>query len=106
MRRVPDVTRLLEMFFAVKPQRMALACLPDVFSDDGVKTFLREACLAGLESGQPAIVIHALEWDGSESNHGALAGLAQLNGGTHQKLARGKNYSRSAAQEKTRAAED
>jgi CelD/BcsL family acetyltransferase involved in cellulose biosynthesis len=58
-----DVDRLLEYFFAVKPKRMEAAGLPDVFSDAPTRAFLREACLAGIENGAPAIRLHALECD-------------------------------------------
>lgn len=58
-----DINRLLDGFFVIKPQRMALSKLPDVFSDPATKAFVREACLAKLPNGQRAIEIHALECD-------------------------------------------
>lgn len=58
-----DINRLLDSFFIIKPQRMALSKLPDVFSDPATKAFVREACLAKLPNGQRAIEIHALECD-------------------------------------------
>lgn len=59
-----DINRLLDAFFIVKPQRMALSKLPDVFSDTATKTFVRDACLATLPNGERAIELHALECDG------------------------------------------
>lgn len=56
-----DINRLLDSFFIIKPQRMALSKLPDVFSDPATKAFVRDACLAKLPNGQRAIEIHALE---------------------------------------------
>jgi CelD/BcsL family acetyltransferase involved in cellulose biosynthesis len=58
-----DINRLLDGFFIIKPQRMALSKLPDVFSDSATKAFVREACLAKLPNGGRAIEIHALECD-------------------------------------------
>jgi CelD/BcsL family acetyltransferase involved in cellulose biosynthesis len=58
-----DINRLLDAFFIIKPQRMALSKLPDVFSDPATKAFVRAACLARLPDGQRAIVLHALECD-------------------------------------------
>jgi CelD/BcsL family acetyltransferase involved in cellulose biosynthesis len=58
-----DINRLLNGFFFIKPQRMALSKLPDVFSDSATKTFVRDACLAKLPNGERAIEIHALECD-------------------------------------------
>ncbi|HEU0084674.1 MAG TPA: GNAT family N-acetyltransferase [Bradyrhizobium sp.] len=58
-----DITRLLDWFFAVKPQRMAAQNLPNVFADPGVEDFVRDACMARLAGGGRAIDIHALECD-------------------------------------------
>jgi CelD/BcsL family acetyltransferase involved in cellulose biosynthesis len=58
-----DITRLLDWFFTVKPQRMAAQNLPDVFAAPGVEDFVRDACLAKLAGGGRAIDIHALECD-------------------------------------------
>jgi CelD/BcsL family acetyltransferase involved in cellulose biosynthesis len=58
-----DVQRLLDWFFAVKPQRMAEQKLPNVFADPGVEEFVRDACMARLADGGRAIDIHALECD-------------------------------------------
>lgn len=57
-----EVTRVLDMFFAVKPLRMAEQGLPDVFAEPGVEAFLREACAAPRAGGY-AIDIHALVCD-------------------------------------------
>jgi CelD/BcsL family acetyltransferase involved in cellulose biosynthesis len=56
-----DVTRLLNWFFRVKPQRMAEQKLPNVFAEPGVEDFIRAACLASLPGGGRVIEIHALE---------------------------------------------
>ena len=58
-----DVKRLLDWFFAIKPQRMAEQKLPNVFADPGVEDFIRGACAAQLAGGGRAIDIHALECD-------------------------------------------
>jgi CelD/BcsL family acetyltransferase involved in cellulose biosynthesis len=58
-----DIHRLLDAFFIVKPQRMALSKLPDVFSDAATKSFVRAACLSTLSNGARAIELHALECD-------------------------------------------
>lgn len=59
-----DISRLLDWFFRVKPQRMAEQKLPNVFADPGVEQFIRAACLTPLEDGpHHAIDIHALECD-------------------------------------------
>lgn len=57
-----DVTRVLDMFFAVKPLRMAEQGLPDVFVEPGVEAFLRQACAAPRAGGY-AIDVHALVCD-------------------------------------------
>ncbi|MEY9405105.1 CelD/BcsL family acetyltransferase involved in cellulose biosynthesis [Bradyrhizobium japonicum] len=58
-----DITRLLDWFFQVKPQRMAQQKLPSVFADPGVQEFIRSACMTKLADGGRAIEIHALECD-------------------------------------------
>jgi CelD/BcsL family acetyltransferase involved in cellulose biosynthesis len=58
-----DINRLLDAFFIIKPQRMALSRLPDVFSDEATKKFVRNACLAKLPNGARAIELHAMECD-------------------------------------------
>ncbi len=58
-----DINRLLDAFFIIKPQRMALSKLPDIFSDAATKGFVRDACLATLPNGARAIELHAIECD-------------------------------------------
>lgn len=58
-----DVTRLLDWFFRVKPQRMAEQKLPNVFADPGIEDFIRKACTTQLPNGKHVIDIHALECD-------------------------------------------
>ncbi|HAO42524.1 MAG TPA: GNAT family N-acetyltransferase [Afipia sp.] len=58
-----DINRVLDAFFIIKPQRMALSKLPDIFSDDATKAFVRDACLAKLPNGDRAIELHTLECD-------------------------------------------
>jgi len=55
-----DIARLLDAFFVIKPQRMALQKLPNVFADPGVEDFIRRACHTELADGGRAIEIHAL----------------------------------------------
>ncbi|CAN5304694.1 GNAT family N-acetyltransferase [soil metagenome] len=57
-----DVKRVLDMFFAIKPLRMAEQKLPNVFDEPGVENFIRAACMAPSGAGH-AIDIHALECD-------------------------------------------
>ncbi|WP_315833061.1 GNAT family N-acetyltransferase [Bradyrhizobium prioriisuperbiae] len=58
-----EIRRILEAFFAIKPQRMAIQKLPDVFADPGVRDFIFSACLAKSAGHGHAIEIHALECD-------------------------------------------
>ncbi|MBN8961666.1 MAG: GNAT family N-acetyltransferase [Rhizobiales bacterium] len=58
-----DIKRLLDAFFVIKPQRMALQKLPNVFADPGVEEFVRRACHAKLPDGGHAIEIHSLVCD-------------------------------------------
>lgn len=58
-----DVTRLLDWFFRVKPQRMAEQKLPNVFAEPGIEDFIRKACTTPLANGKHVIDIHALECD-------------------------------------------
>jgi CelD/BcsL family acetyltransferase involved in cellulose biosynthesis len=59
----PDIDRLLDWFFRVKPLRMASQKLPDVFREPGVADFIRSAChLPGVD-GSRIIDMHALECD-------------------------------------------
>lgn len=57
---VDEATRLLDMFFAVKPLRMAEQKIKNVFAEPGVEEFIRHACLDGLSEGKPAIALHGL----------------------------------------------
>src|SRR5260221_4255384 len=58
-----DITRLLDWFFRIKPQRMAEQKLPNVFADPGIEDFIRLACTTQIANGKHAIDIHALECD-------------------------------------------
>lgn len=58
-----DIARILDAFFRLKPLRMAAQGLPDIFSEPGVQSFVREACHARLPCGGRAIALHALECD-------------------------------------------
>jgi CelD/BcsL family acetyltransferase involved in cellulose biosynthesis len=58
-----DVTRILNWFFRVKPQRMAEQKLPNVFAEPGVENFVRATCLTEVAGGGRVIDIHALECD-------------------------------------------
>ena len=58
-----DITRLLDWFFRIKPQRMAEQKLPNVFADPGIEDFIRKACTTQLPNGSHVIDIHALECD-------------------------------------------
>lgn len=58
-----DITRLLDWFFHIKPQRMAEQKLPNVFADPGIEDFIRLACATPLANGNHVIDIHALECD-------------------------------------------
>ncbi len=58
-----DISRLLDAFFIVKPKRMALSKLPNVFADDATQKFIRDTCIARLPSGDRAVQLHALECD-------------------------------------------
>ena len=69
-----EVTRILNWFFHVKPQRMAEQKLPNVFAEPGVEDFIRTACLTELLGGGRAIDIHALECD--EEMIAIFAGVA------------------------------
>ena len=60
----PDIKRLLDAFFRIKPLRMAEQKLPNVFADPGVEDFIRATCLAPRPEGGHVIEIHALESDG------------------------------------------
>jgi CelD/BcsL family acetyltransferase involved in cellulose biosynthesis len=57
-----EITRLLDWFFRVKPERMAEQKLPNVFAEPGVADFIRTACMTPVDGGR-VIDIHALECD-------------------------------------------
>lgn len=56
-----EVERALEAFFRIKPQRMALQNLPNVFAEPGVADFVRDIC--DVSHGEPQVVIHMLDCD-------------------------------------------
>jgi CelD/BcsL family acetyltransferase involved in cellulose biosynthesis len=72
-----DIERLLDWFFTVKPQRMAVQKLPNVFADPGIEDFVRAACMTKLVGGGHAIDIHALECD--DEVIAIFAGVADTN---------------------------
>lgn len=57
-----EVTRALDMFFAVKPQRMAEQKLPNVFAEPGIAEFIRAACHSATGEGR-TIEMHTLSCD-------------------------------------------
>ena len=59
-----DIDRLLDQFFKLKSIHMAAHGLPNVFAEQGVVDFLRDACHRKLANGRPLIEIHALEGGG------------------------------------------
>jgi len=58
-----DTRRLLDAFFAIKPVRLAIQGLPNVFAEPGNEQFLRETADVGLAANRPLIELHALECD-------------------------------------------
>ncbi|MEW6639919.1 MAG: GNAT family N-acetyltransferase [Pseudomonadota bacterium] len=71
-----EIHLALEAFFAIKPQRMALQKLPDVFAEPGVRDFIVAACHARTGADR-AIEIHALLCDEE-----VIAVFAGVGGGT------------------------
>jgi CelD/BcsL family acetyltransferase involved in cellulose biosynthesis len=59
-----EVERLLNAFFALKAAHLAAQGLHNVFLEPGIQSFLRDACLSGLDEGRPNLEIHALEGGG------------------------------------------
>lgn len=57
-----EISRALDMFFTIKPQRMAEQKLPDVFADPGIPQFVRDACHSRAGEGH-AIELHTLSCD-------------------------------------------
>jgi CelD/BcsL family acetyltransferase involved in cellulose biosynthesis len=58
-----ELTRIMDAFFRIKPQRMALQKLPDTFSESKVRDFVMATCALGLDKSKLPIDIHALETD-------------------------------------------
>jgi CelD/BcsL family acetyltransferase involved in cellulose biosynthesis len=67
-----DVDRYLDAFFVQKAERLAAQGIENVFAAPGVRAFLREACLCGLDAGTPLVELHVLDSD---------AGMLALFGG-------------------------
>jgi CelD/BcsL family acetyltransferase involved in cellulose biosynthesis len=59
-----EVNAILEVFFHQKAARMREIGVADPFGDAGTRAFVRQACLAGLGDGSPAIELYALRVDG------------------------------------------
>jgi CelD/BcsL family acetyltransferase involved in cellulose biosynthesis len=59
----PEIKRLLDWFFAVKPLRMAEHRLPNVFAEPGIEEFIRRTCMVPRADGGHVIDLHALECD-------------------------------------------
>lgn len=58
-----DLKRIMDAFFHLKPQRMMLQKLPDMFSEPAVHDFVMATCRIGLDKSKIPIDIHALETD-------------------------------------------
>ncbi|HEY2137515.1 MAG TPA: GNAT family N-acetyltransferase, partial [Xanthobacteraceae bacterium] len=59
-----EADRLLGAFLTQKAAHFKQQGVRNVFAAPGVAAFLRAACVDGLETGQPAIELHAIEGDG------------------------------------------
>jgi len=59
-----EADRLLAAFFVQKAAHMRAQGVANAFSEQGMDECLRAACTQGLESGNPAIELHALEGGG------------------------------------------
>jgi CelD/BcsL family acetyltransferase involved in cellulose biosynthesis len=55
-----DVTRILDAFFAQKLERFRQKSVASDFETAETRQFILRTCLDGLDSGQPAIELHAL----------------------------------------------
>jgi CelD/BcsL family acetyltransferase involved in cellulose biosynthesis len=55
-----DLDAILSAFLAQKRERFREMGIPNPFEDGSTQSFLRAACLAGLDQGRPAIELHAL----------------------------------------------
>lgn len=58
-----EVDRYLGAFFAQKAERLAAQGIANTFAAPGVREFLREASLSGLEAGNPVVELHVLDSD-------------------------------------------
>ncbi|MBR1219971.1 GNAT family N-acetyltransferase [Bradyrhizobium sp. U87765 SZCCT0131] len=68
-----EIRRVIDAFFTMKPQRMAIQKLPNVFAEPGIAAFIDDACHARWGDGR-TIEIHALECD--EEVIAIFAGMA------------------------------
>ena len=59
-----EVDGILDAFFRQKNERFRELGIASPFDDEASRSFIREACLAGLEHGRPAIELHGLSLDG------------------------------------------
>lgn len=59
-----DVDRQLDVFFRQKEAKLHALGIENAFAQPGVEDFIRAACHAGLDRGEPVIELHALECDG------------------------------------------
>lgn len=55
-----EVEEVLAAFLAQKAERRRTSGLPNPFEDEAARAFLRQACLAGLDRGAPAVETYAL----------------------------------------------
>ncbi len=62
-RTTTRIRRILDAFFAIKPQRLAIRKLPNVFARPRRQDFIFAACLAKSPGDGHTIEIHALECD-------------------------------------------
>jgi len=62
-REPADITRLIDAFFTIKPERMAQQKLPNMFAAPGVEAFMRDAFLRGAAAPGSRVAIHGLECD-------------------------------------------
>ena len=59
-----EVASILDAFFRQKDARFRELGVTNPFEDEAARRFIREACLAGLAEGRPAIELHGLSLDG------------------------------------------
>lgn len=55
-----DVSALLAAFLEQKSARFRELGIPDPFAGEGIRRFLRESALSGLDRGRPAVELHGL----------------------------------------------